>query len=74
MTTMSMLISRKPFIPLWLVVFALFVLSGAPITFATGVLLLIGFGVAPAIGLVLWNRPSPTVAEVLHDVAASRTK
>ena len=49
MTTMSMLISRKPFIPLWLVVFALFVLSGAPITFATGVLLLIGFGVAPAI-------------------------
>jgi hypothetical protein len=73
-TTMSMIISRKAFIPVWLVVFALFALSGAPITFATGVLLLIGLGVAPAIVLVLWNRPSPTVAEVLHDVAALRTK
>ena len=71
---MSMLISRKAFIPLWLVVFALFVLSGAPITFATGVLLLIGLGVAPAIGLILWNRSSPTVAEVLHDVDASLTE
>ena len=69
---MSMLISRKAFIPVWLVVFALFTLSGAPITFATGVLLLIGLGVAPAIVLILCNRPSPTVAAVLHDVAASR--
>ena len=68
---MSLLFSRKAFIPVWLVVFALFVLSGAPITFATGVLLLIGLGVAPAIVLILWNRNSPTVAGVLPDVDAS---
>ena len=55
-TTMSMPISRKAFIPVWLVVFALFALSGAPMTLATGVLLLIGLGIAPAIVLILWNR------------------
>jgi hypothetical protein len=71
---MSMLISRKAFIPVWPVVFALFALSGAPITFATGMLLFIGLGVAPAIVLILWNKPSPTVAEVRHGADASQTE
>jgi hypothetical protein len=53
---MSMLFSRKAFIPVWLVVFALVALSGEPMTFATGVLLLIGLGVAPAIVLILWKK------------------
>jgi hypothetical protein len=68
---MSILFSRKAFIPVWLVVFALFALSGAPMTFASGVLLLIGLGVALAIVLLFWKKPSPTVAEGLHDVDAS---
>jgi len=54
--TMSMLFSRKAFIPVWLVVAALVALSGEPMTFATGVRLLIGLGVAPAIVLILWNK------------------
>jgi hypothetical protein len=72
---MSMLFSRKAFIPVWLVVvFGLFELLGWPMTFATGVLLLIVGGVAPAIVLILWKKPSPTVDEVLHPVEASRTE
>ena len=65
---MSLPFSRKTFIPEWLVVVALFVLSGAPMTFATGVLLLIGLGVAPAIVLIWLNTPSPARAEVRHHV------
>ena len=56
---MSVPLSRKRFIPEWLVVVALVVLSGPPMTFATSVLLLIGLGVAPAIVLIWWNKPSP---------------
>lgn len=63
---MSILFSRKVMIPVWLVVFGLFTLFGSPMTFATGVLLLIVGVVAPAILLILRKKPSPTVAEVLH--------
>ena len=68
---MSMPLRRKVFIPVWLVVVALFVLSGAPMSFATGVFLLIGLGFAPAILLIWRNNRSAAVAEVLHDVDAS---
>jgi hypothetical protein len=71
---MSMLFSRKAFIPVCLIVFGLFALFGSPMTFATRVLLLIAGVVAPAIVLILWKKHSPTVAEVLHDVEASRTE
>lgn len=70
---MSMLFSRTAIIPVWLVVFGLFTLFGSPMTFGTGVLLLIVGVVAPAIVLILWKEPSPTVAEVLHHAEASRT-
>lgn len=68
---MSMLFSRKAVIPVWLVVFGLFALFGSPMTFATGVLLLLVGGVATAIVLILWKKPSPTIAEVLHHVETS---
>lgn len=71
---MSMLFRRKAFIPVCLVVFGLFALFGSPMTFATGMLLLIGAIFVPALVLILWKRPSPTVAEVLHDAEASRTE
>jgi len=71
---MSMLFSRKAFIPACLVVVGLFALFGSPMTFATGVLLLIGAVVAPAIVLALWKKPSRTVAEVLHEAEASRSE
>jgi len=73
-TPMSMLFSRTAIIPVWLVVFVLFALLGSPMTFATGVLLLMVGVVPPAIMLTLWKEPSPTVAEVLHHVHASRTQ
>jgi hypothetical protein len=71
--TMSMVFSRTAIISVWLAVFALFALFGSPMTFATGALLLIAGVVPPAIMLTLWKEPSPTVAEVLHHVDASRT-
>jgi hypothetical protein len=71
---MSMLFSRTAFIPVGLVVFGLFALFGSPMTFATGVLVLIVGVAALAIVLSLWKKPSPTVAEVLHHVEASRTE
>lgn len=71
---MSMFISRRWIIPVWVVVFGLLALFGSPMTAATGVLLLIVGIVVPAILLILWQEPSPTVAEVLHHVEASRTE
>jgi hypothetical protein len=63
---MSMSLSRTAFMVVWLVAVALFVLSGVPMTFATGVFLLVGLGVAPAI-LVIWrNNLCPAGTEVVH--------
>jgi len=58
---MSMLFSRTAIILVWLVVFGLFALFGSPMTFATGVVLLLVAGVALTM-LVLWKEFSPTVA------------
>jgi hypothetical protein len=55
-------------------VFGLFALFASPVTFATGVLLLIVGVVAPAIMLILWKERSPTVAEMLRHVQTSRTE
>ena len=74
MTIMAMLFSRKVFIPVWLIVFGLFAFFGSPMTFITGLLLLTVGVVAPTIMLLLSKERSPTVAEVLHHVEASRTK
>lgn len=59
---MSMLFSRTAMIPVWLLVFGLFVFIGSPITFATGLVLLLMGGVALTIMLVLWKEPLPTIA------------
>ena len=71
---MSMLFNRTVILPVWFVVFGLFAWFGPSMTFATGVLLLMVGVVPPAIMLTLWKEPSPTVAEVLHHVDASRTE
>jgi len=54
---MSMSFNRTAIIPVWLVVFGLFALFGSPMTFATGVVVLV-VGVALTIMLVLWKGPS----------------
>jgi hypothetical protein len=59
-----MLFSRTAIIPVWLVVFGLLAWFGPPMTFATGVLLLMVGVVPPAMMLTLWKEPTPTVAEV----------
>lgn len=70
---MSTLFSRKAIIPVWLVVvFGLFALFGWPMTLGTGLLLLMVGIVPAAIVLILSKEPSPTIAEVLRRVDASR--
>lgn len=72
---MSSYFSRKAIIPVWLaIVVTLFVLLGSPLTFSTGLLvLLVGIG-PPAIALILSREPAPSVAQVMRDVSASRGK
>ena len=72
---MSMLFSRKALIPVWLVVvFGLFALFGpAPTSTMLWGLLFVGV-VPPVIMLVLFKEPSPSVAEIVRDVDASRTE
>ena len=56
---MSMPISRTAIIPVWFLVFGLLVLSGSPMTFATGVGLLLVGGLVLTTMLVLWKeRPT----------------
>jgi hypothetical protein len=62
MATMSMLFSRTAIIPVWLLVFGLFVLIGSPMTFATGMVLLLVGGATLTTMLVLWKEPLPTIA------------
>jgi hypothetical protein len=70
---MSMYISRTWIIPVWVAVFGLLAAFGSPITASMGVLLLIAGIVIPSIMLILWQEPTPTVAQVLHWVEPSRT-
>ena len=57
-----MLFSRTAVIPVWLLVFGLFVLLGSPMTFAMGLVLLLMTGAALTLMLVPWKEPVPTVA------------
>jgi hypothetical protein len=59
---MSILFSRTAMIPVWLLVFGLLVFIGSPLTFRTGLALLLMGGVALTIMLVLWKKPLPTIA------------
>jgi hypothetical protein len=71
---MSKLLSHKAIISIWLAAFGLFAVFESPMTFATGVLLLIIGLMVPAVVLLLWKDHPPTVAEVLNRVEASGTK
>jgi hypothetical protein len=61
MPTVSMLFSRRAIVPVWPLVFGLFVLLGSPMAFATRVVLLLAAGLALTIMLGLWKEPLPTV-------------
>jgi hypothetical protein len=77
MTTMSKLFTRAVLIPVWLIVFGLFVLFtwlGSPMTLGMLVLLLIVGAMPPAIMLLVWKTPQRSVAQVLQDVEASRAE
>jgi len=71
MTLMSKLFSRNALIPVWLGAFALLAVFESPMSFATGLLLVIVGLVVPAVVLLLWKAPSPTIAEVLNRVERS---
>ena len=53
---MSMLFNRAAIVPMWLLVFGLFVVFQSPMTFATGVVVFLVAGVALTIMLVAWKE------------------
>jgi len=61
MPTLSMLVRSRAVVPVWPLVFGLFVLLGSPMTFAARVVLLFAVGLALTIMLALWKKPAPTV-------------
>lgn len=72
---LSKFLSLKTLIPIWLAAFGLIAVLLSPMTFATGILLLIVGLVIPAVTILLWkDQQPPTVAEVLNQVERSSTK
>jgi hypothetical protein len=69
---MLTLFQRTAVIPVWLIVFGLFAL-GSSMTLSASVLVAVLGTVALTIMLILLKAPPSTIAEVLHDVDASRT-
>jgi hypothetical protein len=67
---MSMFSNRTAIISVWLGVFAMSALFGSPLTFSTGMLLLIGGIVPPVIMRALW-KDSILLPEVPHHVERS---
>jgi hypothetical protein len=53
--TMSVLCNRAAIVLMWLLVFGLFVVFQSPMTFATGVVVVLVAGVALTIMLVAWK-------------------
>ncbi len=74
MVPFSKFLSLKVLIPVWLAAFGLIAVSVSPMTFATGVLLLMVGLVIPAVTILLWSDQPATVAEVLHRVEESAKK
>ena len=82
---MSMLFNRAAIVPMWLVVFGLFVLFESPLTFAAGLVLFLVAGVALTTMLVVWKQlhtiaprtaPNPPLGVrelTLFDLDASRS-
>jgi hypothetical protein len=70
----SKLFNRKAFIPFWLLSCVAFAVLATPMTWATGLLLLIIGTVVPVVAILLWRTPPPTIAEVLNRVEGSTTR
>jgi hypothetical protein len=68
MTPISRLFSFKVLVPIWLAAFGLVAVLVSPMTFATGVLLLVAGLLVPAVMILLWRDLPPTIAEVLNQV------
>ena len=65
---MSMPLNRRTLVPAWIgAVLWLFALSGSPLTFSIGWLLLFGIVVPPAIWLILSEAPRLTLAEAFAE-------
>lgn len=71
---MSKLFNRKAFIPVWLVTCVVIAALITPMTWATGLLLVIVGAVVPVVAVLLWKVPPPTIAEVLNRVERSTTR
>ena len=72
-------LNRRTLVPAWIgAVLGLFALSGSPLTFAIGWLLLFGIVVPPTIVLILSGAPRLTLAEAvaedLRPLQRSRTE
>ena len=71
---MSKLFNRKAFIPFWLAACILVAALRSPMTWTTGLLLLIVAVVVPVVAIFLWKAPPPTIAEVLNRVERTTTR
>jgi hypothetical protein len=70
----SKLFSPKVLVPLCLLTCIVLVSLVSPMTWATGLLLLIVGTVVPVVAFVLCKVPPPTIAEVLNRVERSTTR
>jgi ABC-type transport system involved in cytochrome bd biosynthesis fused ATPase/permease subunit len=66
--------NRKAFIQDWLVNCVVIAALTTPMTWATGLLLVIVGAVVPVVAVLLWKVPPPTIAEVLNRVERSTTR
>ena len=71
---MSKLFNRKAFIPFWLLMCILFAGLSSPMSWTTGLLLVIVGAVVPVVAVLLWKVPPPTIAEVLNRVERPTTR
>jgi len=74
MLPLSKLLRLKVFIPVWLAAFGLVAVLISPMTFATGLLLMMVGLVIPTVTILLWSDQPATVAEVLNRVEESANK
>lgn len=65
---------KKAFLPFWLAACVLFAILSSPMSWATGLLLLIVGSVVPVVVIRLWKAPPQTIAEVLNGVERSTTR
>ena len=69
---------RTTIVPTWFITFGVLALLWSPMTLSTGILLLIGGVMAPAVVLVLMilvleRQPTPAVAKIRRHASRTRT-